>query len=602
VTARLARWAEWRRARGVRGALSRWAWHRLVHAGNAGNQAAIDAIWHLWLRDPAEETAEETWELLSGRRSGSWLRRAAFEAAVDPDRPPAAREAIGRFCGRHGLALDDAAEQAAFFVLTGQAGSHRAVDPDGSLLVSAYEAATAVTRAALRRTVIAAGDLRLVRALTGRCGAEMTGAEIDDLARRFAGERAWADLRRLARVAPLPQAVTAARLLDGRRPDDEAERRLLDRLAAMDRDRVETLAAACVVPIRIDGPMVHGVAFAPDASQIVLATSTDISIYSLPDGRHVRTTPRRAEGFGRPLGGGVVHLGDDVVYAERHDKRRLRDGSGDLGDWWVMYWRPPSSVGLVWPKHAATFVSVQPTYHPVRFVVMEERLLQFASREGEERIAPADLGLAGRWIFADLATEPVRGRIAVVVRNQDDDRRDLLLMSSDLQVIARAGGAARTAGPVAFHGPDRLLTVDGSDRSLKSWRASGGSLSVVATAEDGGRVAPLPAMDVVAVDRDGTVTWRDGETLAPVDGPATLRSRWPSYVSPGEEYVAVGTGAGVDVYDLRRLQLAELIARPVPSARPGDMAAVAALARHDLGPAAVEVLAVHRARLEHRLT
>jgi hypothetical protein len=598
AAARLAGWAAWRRTPGVRGALGRWAWYRLVRAGNAGDGAAIDAVWGLWLRDPAEET----WDLLGGWRPDSWLRRAALEAAVDPDRSSRAREAIGRFCGRHGLAPDDAVDQAVFFVLTGQAESHRAGDPDGTLLVSAYEATTAATRAELRRAIVSAGDLHVVRALTrtDRYMTEMTGAEIDELARRLAHDHVWAELWQLACDAPLPQAVTAARLVEGWRPDGEAGRRFFDRLAAMDRESVESLAAAWVTPVRIHGTMINEVAFAPDASQIVVATSSDVAVYSLPAGRHVRTTSRRAEGLGRPITGGVVHLGDDVVFAERHDKRRARPGSGDLGDWWVMYWQPPSSVGLVWPKHGTTFLCVKPVYRPVRYVAVEERLLQFVGRDGEQWITPADIGLAEGWTFADLATEPMRGRIAVVVQSHDDDRRDIVLMNSALRLIARSGGDdARTVGPVTFCGPDRLLTVDKSDLSIKSWRTSGESLIVAAAAEEGGWLAPVPTMGLVAIDRDGVMTWRDGQTLAPVEAPATLRSRWPSSVSPGGEFVAVRTGDGVDVYDLRRLQTAELITRPPTNARPGDMAA---LEGHDLGPEAAELLAIHRARLEHRLT
>jgi hypothetical protein len=429
----------------------------------------------------------------------------------------------------------------------------------------------------------------------------MSDVEIDDLARRLAHDQEWAELWRLIGDAPLHQAVTATRLVEGWRPGDEAGRRLFDRLVAVDRARVESLTNAWVTPVRIGGTMINGVAFAPDASEIVVATSTDVAVHALPDGRHVRTTPRRAEGFGRPVGGSVVHLGDDVVFAERHDKRRSRPGSGDLGDWWVMYWRPPSSVGLVWPKHAATFLCVKPVYKPVRFVAVEERLLQFVSREEEQWITPADLGLTERWTFADLATEPARGRIAVVVRNRDDDRRDIVLMDGALRVIARTDGDdARTVGPVACYGPDRLLTIDKSDLSVTSWRTSGDSLIAAATTEGGGRLAPLPTMGMVAIDRAGVPTWCDGQSLAPVDGPATLRSRWPSHVSPGGEFVVVRTADGVDVHDLRRLQIAELITGSLANARPGELATVAALESHDLGPEAADLLALHRTRLEHR--
>jgi hypothetical protein len=148
----LARGAAWRRRDGSRRLLARPAWNRLVRAGDAGDQAAAEAVWRAWLQNPDDEG----WELLTRWRPPS-PAEAACAAAITGN------GAVAAFCARRGLAPADPARRAAFFLLTGQAGQLRAADPDGALLALAYAGAGQDERARLRAAMAGTGDFDLMR-------------------------------------------------------------------------------------------------------------------------------------------------------------------------------------------------------------------------------------------------------------------------------------------------------------------------------------------------------------------------------------------------------------------------------------------------------
>jgi hypothetical protein len=158
---RLARRALRRRGDGSRGILGRRAlrvlqknarrpgrdWVGAREAlGRIGYPGLDESAWEAWLEDPADKQ----WAALAGpgAATSSRLLERVFATAVAPQRDARARARIGAFCARHGLAPDDGATRAVFFLLTGQAGQYRATDPDGSLLAAAYHGAAEATRAA----------------------------------------------------------------------------------------------------------------------------------------------------------------------------------------------------------------------------------------------------------------------------------------------------------------------------------------------------------------------------------------------------------------------------------------------------------------------
>jgi hypothetical protein len=124
--------------------LARAAWRTLAAAAARGDHNAIEAIWQAWLRHPDDER----WELLAQCRGAQEMADAVFAAATDPARPAASRAAIGAFCTSRSLVPAGNAERAVFYLLVGQQAQHRAADPAGEALRTAYQAADEPVRAA----------------------------------------------------------------------------------------------------------------------------------------------------------------------------------------------------------------------------------------------------------------------------------------------------------------------------------------------------------------------------------------------------------------------------------------------------------------------
>jgi hypothetical protein len=234
---------------------ARRAWQILRNAADAGDQKAIEAVWRAWLR----YRDEERWELLSRWRIPQDLAEAVLAAAVEPYRNAAARAALGEFCARHDLVPDDPVRRVLFFTMTGQHAQHRAADPDGSLLATAYQAADRPARGALRKALAGAGDLDVVRVIAGAGSrvADMRAEERDYLVGQLAGRRDWPGLWRLARDLPVVEAVAALWLIDERwRPDRQHDRDLFGLLSGIGGDVVRAAGGALTAggAIRIEVP------------------------------------------------------------------------------------------------------------------------------------------------------------------------------------------------------------------------------------------------------------------------------------------------------------------------------------------------------------
>jgi hypothetical protein len=115
-------------------------------------------------------------------------------------------------------------------------------------------------------------------------------------------------------------------------------------------------------------------------------------------------------------------------------------------------------------------------------------------------------------------------------------------------------------------------------------------------------VRPLPGLRKVAVF-PGYTTFLDADTLTRAATPPGLEHAGP-HVSPCGNYAAIPRYADdftdIEVRDLRLGEIAGLVSRPLASARPTDLQAVADAAALDVPSEVSEAISLLRACLEQR--
>ena len=446
----LASRAQQRRGDGSRGPLARRAWQALTAAGDQGDEHAAEAGWQAWLREPGDDL----WEALGRWRGRSTLAQAAYAAATDPGRDPAARAVIGEFCTHRGLAPADQIERTQFYLLAGQAAQLRAADPDGRLLIAAYQAATEPNRAAMRQALAGTGGLDLARVIGGRRSpaAGLTPVERTYLTGQLTERRDWAGLWRLVRDLPLADAVSAVRMIgDGWRPADDHGRELLSRLAGTDPGEIgrarEALLAPIAVSIELDDAPTHG-AFSPDGRQLLVAMAnhdlrySGCRVFDLPGG----TLVERHDFPGAAPPGGMVHLGDAFLVVGRRV---------NVGVWELVRYAEGRPDVIHWLRRPMTAMPYR-----TGFVVLEEEL------SGRCRLEFRDV--AGRILGEQILTlggqASVNGGFHAAV---DQDTGLLVIGAEYLWIVAADGGRVvaslprlTTISSVCFTGPGTVATVD----------------------------------------------------------------------------------------------------------------------------------------------
>ncbi|MBE1530556.1 hypothetical protein [Actinomadura algeriensis] len=266
------------------------------------------------------------------------LREAAAKLAPPPDRDfveelcerVLLRPEAARFCVDRELAPRDPARRALFYVITGQAGQHRALDPDGRLLALAYASAAPAVRVRAREAMLASGELDLVRVIVGEDRrarmAEMPREEARYLAERLAERREWDELWAFVRDLPIATAVELVRLADRWTPRQEDEHRYFRALHDTDPATVdEGLARLPERPplephavLRLPDQRILHLSFSPDRPPgspdgPFLAVASIGQGVTVIDLRTARPVQRHEEHS--PRIDGVLHVGDGAVIA-----------------------------------------------------------------------------------------------------------------------------------------------------------------------------------------------------------------------------------------------------------------------------------------------
>jgi hypothetical protein len=581
------------------------------------SERAREAIWQAWLRHPDDER----WELLTRYRGEQALASTALAAVTDPARAATARSAIGAFCVRRGIVPAGDAERALFYLMAGQPEQHRAADPDGTALAAAYQAAAEPVRAALRAAMADSGGLDLVRVVATRDGDKGNSeAEREYLAAELARRRDWPRLWRLALDLPLAEAAAAVRRLPvDWRPADEAGRQLLARLAAASQAEIEGLFAPKVVRLLTQRRVFPtGCIFAPDGSAVAVRvwdsdTRPSLTLYALPSGHReaeFRDSARLGHDEVTVFDGGMAYL-----------RRQGRSYEASL----VRYVRGHGTEEF-------TVSDVRFAYSPLPrsrrmaavsggFIVVTAsgRLLlgTVDPGSGPRDVTPPGLNL---YDATRVVSEPQSGRIAIVIRRHPYTSDDLLILGPDFKVIGQATVRETIGADISWVGfccPDRLITRHGPTR-LRSWRV-GPPMVVEAATELRAEqriylphiVQSLPSAGLIMVESLGREYLNAG-TLRPTACPAALAWAPPHdghlFLSPDGGGAALwrswreqGSYKGeIEVRDLVREEISELVRRPLARFRVADLAAVTDLTGRAGDRPVSAALSLLRACLERR--
>lgn len=586
LTARgLGRGGAWR-------VLAPWMRRRVIRAGDAGDQDAVEAAWQAWLARPDDQIwqALQRWRRASpdpefnpvslvalGLPSTSWnFREALIRAAAREGHPISqiARERIlaathdqelvdavcqaavvapaasglGAWCAGQGLAPADRVDRAAFFVVTGQAAQYRAEDPDGSLLTLAYQAGTHAERERLRAVIADAGDLDLLRLVASAATSGPrpgTAGEARFLTGRLAARHDWDALWRLVRRLPLVQAVAAMPAFGNAwRPADEPGRELFARLAgAAPEPTAEARRALLASTVREIGraPENYLVSISLDGRELALAGILYPALYL--DLIELPSLVRRRRDVVKHWPAGVLHLGDGILIWNGFSVvRYTRDGAEDLYTEEVL----PSAAGL--RIRAAR-------HYPGGFVALlstgsrDPDRLRFATGSGQviRDVALASLGISGEVRLC--AADPGTGRLAlsnghflwIVDGDPDSDRARALEVSGYAPLEAPLAGGS-------FAGPGRLVTSSLGRGRVDLWRLEGGrpEPQVTRWIRAVNRIATL-GHGLVAVAEPqtltGTVELLDSETLETLAA-VTVPERFDDWrdrfeAAPGGRFLAV---------------------------------------------------------------
>ncbi|MEV6109304.1 hypothetical protein AB0M28_32030 [Streptomyces sp. NPDC051940] len=230
-------------------------------------------------------------------------------------------EHLAELCRAEGFVPSDELRRAVFLVRTGRFAQLHAQDPDGVLLRAAYLRESPPERAVLRDALVAAGELELVRGLTG------------EAPRAYASKAR--DPRELARLLwrlPLAEAVATVHDVPGDVTADHPRLRLLRDADAERTARAHaelTRPAAREIPLADGGRDVKAFATSYDGTALGVVRLDSrgrwvLTVVGLPDGRARFTSviplPTSPWGSGGPLyaaggadGRWVVATGDQVT-------------------------------------------------------------------------------------------------------------------------------------------------------------------------------------------------------------------------------------------------------------------------------------------------
>jgi hypothetical protein len=270
--------------------------------------------------------------------------------------------------------------------------------------------------------------------------------------------------------------------------------------------------------------------------------------------------------------------------------------------------------------------TAEPTYRQLAragdgFVVAARDRVFYGTATGTRLadITPPGLRLSERDLVRRLVSEPHAGRVAfVIVRLDLDAPNDVVVLGPDFSAIAvQPPVPPAYSGMVGFCGPGRLITYElyrTPLMGLRSWEVTSSgirseSMTRLRHSPFFRVLSPLRLViryDEVAPGQFAETALLDAATLQQVARPAALtclpaRMTGLPAVSRDGRCVAFRSGHGkLEVHDLLREKVSELIQRPLGDFGPADAAAVTELAGYGEGGTSLAAIGLLQACLGYR--
>lgn len=662
-------------ARSIAGGFQGRGWERLVKAGERGDRRVINTLWTSWLRDSSREEilgALTAWGHAASDGAGSRSRAvlgedisdsvdsALLHAAVHAHEHPIgaiARDRLARLSvpdllhevcvtalqAREGRALTEllAARDdlpfppmllAELFLVARRQDRYKAQDPDGSLLVAAYQVAGRERRQAMRDAMVEAGEPDVVSIVVAGERTPILDVDVrrnievrENLAESLIDAGRWEQAWRMAkRVRPHAAARIARRLPEDWRPggeDGPIHGILRGWPEHLLKQATEDLRAMTERRLPPSGPVVAG-GFSPDGRLMVVVCAEEVDEFrSLVGRRTVLVIDAHTGDVLTGLQGGYGVFGDEfsefpllamttrgLAIAElksstsRHSPEPV---------WWLPYPElgPFTSLPL---DHVVVLLSRVPD-GLVAVVVTDGGEVRVLRLTEDGRLSPdgpltshelpfldavaadVDVDTGGvRWSFS-VSADPLTGRIVFRWREgcAVADVRDGRVLADSRVRYDWTGGPRTTEllapfvdGGCFTDDPDQLLTGSGlvqiadggfTERSvLREPRVGGHSRAVF---------VPARREFVILLSNGGSlpgsVRYLDADTLDRVSGrrPGDWASCTTMWSSPRGGLYAFGDWDGVTVINADAGVAAELADRSLDALTARDLRAVTGMRR-----------------------
>ena len=517
-------------------------------------------------------------------------QEALLEHLIAAEHPLAQEKAL-----RAGYLPQSPEKRALYLFLTGQWEDYETLDFDRRLLQAVFTASPAPLRRRIIQTVQRSGRVAYLKILTGfdqdfRRG-KITAQNAEVLFRILTANREWEQLWRLAPELPLDWSIRIPQVLvqNNWRPEPPVEleffNHLLELTAKLSPDSIDHLSqkvqeslppAVLCARLKVSG-RANTVSFSPQRPLIAVGTGNrKVALWNFQHGE-VETV---YTGFNHAVGTSVYTSVGQLLVGEKTNQK------SPCGVYLCENAHPVQIE-----EHIGSVTGLAVLDHANRVLTAgRDQTLKLYDLTHRRIVSRQNHHAWGR----SICVSPQNDLVALLHKNisffQLPDLKHLPLYS--------AGEAARTTSMAQ----KAVFLPDGSNLIVGSYN---GQVARYQLDRKSGKMVPslltghsavitgcevLPAHNtLITASADGVLRFFQGEELSPLASIDSVTGRLASIeVSPGGEFLAVGSGdGGIQLWDLRVLELAGYLSEPLSVYPPDLLAALRVLLDYANLPSAI---------------